>query len=126
MSPVICFQFCNNMDVQKVPKGPPFYIFGTKRHTGDFKKVFPHSGSVEENTCHFEVFLLFLSLRYGSDLGSSRFVIKLKMVLKNSHSSQDNAQFRYSANLYENIRMRRPTRLANLYNFVDFDWLQKN
>ena len=51
------------------------------RLTGDQKKskknseifhFFPHAGNVEENTCHFEVLLLFLSLGYGADLGRSR------------------------------------------------------
>ena len=40
----------------------------------DFLKFFPHAGTVEENTWHFEVLLLFLSLRYGADLGRSRLV----------------------------------------------------
>ena len=47
------FIFCNRIDVQKVPKGPPFTFFGTMRLTGDSKKsenFFPHSGTVEENT----------------------------------------------------------------------------
>ena len=35
---------------------------------------FPHVGFVEENTWHIEVLLLFLSLRYGADLGRSRLV----------------------------------------------------
>ena len=35
---------------------------------------FPHSGTVEENTWHFEVLLLFLSLKNGGELGRSRFV----------------------------------------------------
>ena len=54
------------------------------RLTGDQKKsknfgifkFFPNAGIVEENTWHFEVLLLFLSLRYGADLGRSRLVIK--------------------------------------------------
>ena len=32
------------------------------------------SGTVKENTGHFEVLLLFLSFRYGADLGRSRLV----------------------------------------------------
>ena len=35
---------------------------------------FPHAGTVEENTLNFEVLSLFLSLRYGADLGRSRLV----------------------------------------------------
>ena len=52
------------MDVQKLPKGPPFAFFGTMRLTGDqknfekfqnlisgiFFQCFPHVGTVEENT----------------------------------------------------------------------------
>ena len=44
------------------------------RLTGDQKKFFPHAGTVKENTWHSEVLLLFLSLRYGADLGRSRLV----------------------------------------------------
>ena len=39
-----------------------------------FFLVFSHVGFVEENTWHIEVLLLFLSLRYGADLGRSRLV----------------------------------------------------
>ena len=51
------------------------------RLTGDQKKfsiffsIFPQTGTVEENTGHFEVLLLILSLRYGADLGRSRLVV---------------------------------------------------
>ena len=75
------------MDVQKLPKGPLFTFFGTMGLTGDFKKIrknrnfFPHSGTVEENTWHFEVLLLFLSLRYGADLGRFRLVCLPNAVL---------------------------------------------
>ena len=72
---------------------PPFYIFrhyATYRRPKSFrekfskiisKKVriffqfFPHAGTVEGNTLHIEVLLLFLSFRYGADLGRSRLVI---------------------------------------------------
>ena len=86
------FLFCKRMDVQKLPKGPSFTFFGTMRHTGDQKKIkkvriffqfFPHAGTVEENTWHFEVLLLFLSLRYGADLGRSRLVWSCFSVLWN-------------------------------------------
>ena len=40
----------------------------------DFSNFFLTAGTVEENTWHFEVLLLFLSLRYGADLGRSRLV----------------------------------------------------
>ena len=73
----------------KILKGPPFTFFGTVLLTGDqkhfekkiakiriFFNFFPHAGTVEENTCHFEVLLLFLSLRYGAYMGRSRLVVK--------------------------------------------------
>ena len=41
---------------------------------GFFFNFFPHAGTVEENTWHFEVLLLFVSLRYGTDLDRSRLV----------------------------------------------------
>ena len=79
--PFSFFVFCIDMDVQKILKGPPFTFFGTMRLTGDFKKirkktvgVFFHSDTVEENTRHFDVLLLFLILRYGADFGRSRLV----------------------------------------------------
>ena len=37
-------------------------------------KLFDFSSTVEENTWHFEVLFLFLSLRYGADLGRPRLV----------------------------------------------------
>ena len=61
----------------KNPKGSPYYIF---RHYGTYRKLqnkfekIPNSSTVEEDTWHFEVLLLFLSLRYGGDLGRSRLV----------------------------------------------------
>ena len=39
-----------------------------------FSKNFRFSSTVKENTWHLEVFLLFLSLGYGADLGRSRLV----------------------------------------------------
>ena len=39
-----------------------------------FFQFLPHAGTVEKNTWHFEVLLLFLSLRYGADLCCSRLV----------------------------------------------------
>ena len=53
------------------------------RVTGDFNTIskkkrlelfFPHSGTVEENTWHFEDLWLFSSLIYVADLGRSRLV----------------------------------------------------
>ena len=64
---------------KKSQRVPPFTFFGTMLLTGDLKKskkmeFFSHSGTVEENTWHFEVLLLFLSLKYGADLVRSRLV----------------------------------------------------
>ena len=53
----------------------------TKKNRQKFRKknriffqFFPNAGAVEENTWHFEFLTLFLSLRYGADLGRSRLV----------------------------------------------------
>ena len=61
-----------------------FTFFGTIRLTEyqkmkiigkmGFFQFFPHAGTVEECPRHFEVLLLFLSLRYGADLSRSRLV----------------------------------------------------
>ena len=76
--PLHFFLFCKRMDVQKLPKAP-FYIFrnyatyrGPKKWKEIRKKI--SKKTVEENTWHIEVILLFLSLRYGADLGRSRLV----------------------------------------------------
>ena len=76
------------MDVQKLPKGPLLHFSAlcdlqeTKKirqrihkKFDNFFQFFPHTGTVEENTRHLEVLLLFLSLRYGADLGRSRLVL---------------------------------------------------
>ena len=47
-----------------------------------FFQFYPHAGTVEENTWHFEVLLLFLSLRYGADLGRSRLVWFINIFLE--------------------------------------------
>ena len=79
--------FCKRMDAKKLPKGPILHVSAlcdlreTKKNLKNFKKnriffsIFPQTGTVEENTWHFEVLLLFLSLRYGADLDRSRLVI---------------------------------------------------
>ena len=70
------FPILQNNGCSKTPKGPPFTFFGTMRITGDQKKIrekiskkfkkweifefFPQAGTVEENTRHIEVLLLFL------------------------------------------------------------------
>ena len=53
----------------KIPKGP-FSFFGTETFFIFFHKRFLSSSILR----HFEVLLLFLSLRYGVDLGRSRIV----------------------------------------------------
>ena len=85
-SPLHFFLFCKRMDVQKLQRAL-FYIFrhyATYRRPKKFEKkfgfffqFFPHAGTVEENTWHFEVLLLFLSLGYGADLGRSRLVFSM-------------------------------------------------
>ena len=76
--PFIFFLFCKRMDVEKQPKGP-FYIFRYNATYQKLQKKFKKFlevflGTVEESTWHFEVLSLFLSLRYGADLGRSRLV----------------------------------------------------
>ena len=72
----------------KISQRPPFLYFSVpcdlpetkknwKKFVEKFQKksdFFPHAGTVEENTRHIEVLLLFLSLRYGADLGRFRLV----------------------------------------------------
>ena len=84
------FSILHKNGCSKPPKGPPFTIFrhyATYRRPKNFEKKFkkirnflsfPHAGTVEENTSHFEVLLLFLSLRYGADLGRSRLVFNFR------------------------------------------------
>ena len=84
MVPLHFFFILQNNGCSKTPKGPPFTFFGTMRFTGDQKKskknqkiffqFFSHAGTKKANTWHFEILLLFLSLRYGADLGRSRLV----------------------------------------------------
>ena len=69
--------FCKKMDVQKVSKAPliRFRKWISKqsfKKIGLFFQLFPHAFTVEENTWHIEVLLVFLSLRYAADLGRSR------------------------------------------------------
>ena len=63
----------------KIPKGPPFSFFGIVRlfFSIYFHKRVPNSPIL----WHFEVLLLFLSLRYGADSGRSRLVISTRVVL---------------------------------------------
>ena len=87
-SPLHFSLFCKTMDVQKLPKGPLLHFSAlcdlpeTKKiekiKKNGFFQLFPHACTVEENTWHFEVLLLFLSLRYGADMGRSRLVVSLR------------------------------------------------
>ena len=81
MVPTSIFKKIRNKLLFQKPKESPFYIF---RHYATYQRLqkmkifsenlFPHSGTVEENTSYFEALSLFLSLRYGADLGRSRLV----------------------------------------------------
>ena len=82
------FSILQKNGCSKTPKGP-FTFFGTMGLTGDSKiiskkirKFFPHAGTVEENTRHFELLLLLLSLKYGADLGRSRLVLLFSLILR--------------------------------------------
>ena len=72
------FMFCDRMDVEKPQRVPLFsfsslWDFGAP-HGPFFSKNFRFLSTIKENTWHLEVFLLFLSLGYGADLGRSRLV----------------------------------------------------
>ena len=85
--PVLFLSILQKKWMFKDSQSAPFYMFrhyATYRKpkkfeknlkSSDFFPIFPQAGTVEENTWHFEVLLLFLSLRYGADLGRSRLVI---------------------------------------------------
>ena len=87
--------FCNRMDVQNIPKGPPFYIF---RHYATYRKlqkkfrkkfgiffsIFSFLRAFVASSCTKSGFRVFLSLRYSADLGRSRLVfglIKKKIII---------------------------------------------
>ena len=78
----LCVKFCNRMDVQKIPKGPPFLHFSALYDLPEASKKFQKFWNF------FFVFLLFLSLRYGADLGRSLLVDyswqKLRLLFGNS------------------------------------------
>ena len=70
--------FCNRMDLPKIPKRPPFYIF---RHYATYRKLQKNSKSfflvfweLLFSPVVEKVVFVFLSLRYGADLGRSRLV----------------------------------------------------
>ena len=46
-------------------------------------QFFPNAGTVEENTWHINVLLIFLSLRYGA-LGRSRHVVSVLTIMASS------------------------------------------
>ena len=80
--PPINFWFCNRLDVQKIPKRPPFYIFRhyatyrklwKKNKKGIFFSVFSFLRAFVVSSCRKSL-RVFLSLRYGADLGRSRLV----------------------------------------------------
>ena len=88
--PPINLIFCNRMDVQKIPKRPPFTFFGTMRLTGNFKKISKKIGFFSIfSFCFLRAFVVsscrkigfrfrvFLSLRYGADLGCFRLVFQI-------------------------------------------------
>ena len=90
--------FCNRMDVQKIPKGPPFYIF---RHSAIYRKLqqkfekirkflfssFSFLGAFVVSSCRKSGFRVFLSLRYCADLGRSRLVSYSRYASINEHES---------------------------------------
>ena len=98
VSPSFVSIFCNN-GCQKIPKGPPFYIFrhcGTvqKSHFKNFWEIFSSPQSAPPHFFHIlqpagvsqspkgPLFTI-LSLRYGADFGCSRLVSR-RFSLENS------------------------------------------
>ena len=80
--------FCNRMDVQKIPKRPLFHIFrhyatyrklqkNFEKKFGFFFSIFSFLSAFVVSSCRKSGFRfrVFLSLRYGADLGRSRLVI---------------------------------------------------
>ena len=79
--------FCNRMDVQKNPKGSPFLHFSalcdlpetskkiSKKIRNFFFSVFSFLRAFVVSSCRKSCFRVFLSLRYGANLGRSRLVI---------------------------------------------------
>ena len=76
------------MDVQKIPKRPPFYIFRhyatyrklqkkSKKNSEFFFSIFSFLRAFVVSSCRKSGFRfrVFLSLRYGADLGRSRLVL---------------------------------------------------
>ena len=78
------FLFCRRMDVQEIPEALSLLHFSalcdlpeiSKKIEKQFRKIFSSCGYCRREylAWHFEVILLFLSLRYGADLGRSRLV----------------------------------------------------
>ena len=78
--PSIFLLFCDRMDVRKSQRVPPFSFF---RHCEIFfpKNFFHKRVPNSPILWHIEVLLLFLSLRYGADLGRSRLVYSMFWIL---------------------------------------------
>ena len=128
MGPLHFLYILQQNGCSKNPKGSSFTFYGTMRLTGHFWKFFPHSGTVEENFWHFEVLLLFLSLRYGAHLGRSplvsRLVVPFHFWLR--HVTGNNA-LRYTAKhllYYElgNFAFRKKTTGIHMRNHVKRLW----
>ena len=77
--------FCNRMDVQKIPKGSPFYIFRhyatyrilqkkSEKIGNFFSSIFSFLRAFVVSSCRKSGFRVLLSLIYGADLGRSRLV----------------------------------------------------
>ena len=86
--PINFLIFCNRMDVQKIPKGNPFYVF---RHYATYRRLQKNFEKRSEkffpqfliflrafvvSSCTKSGFRVLLSLRYGADLGRSRLVFQ--------------------------------------------------
>ena len=72
--------FLDRMDFEKSQMVPPFSFFGIVRLF--FEKKFHERVPNSPVVWHFEVLLVFLSLRYGADLGRSRLVFSRRFSIK--------------------------------------------
>ena len=84
--------FCNRMDAQKIPKRPPFYIFWhytfyrklqkkiSRKKSEFFFPIFSFLRAFVVSSCRKSGFRfrVFLSLRYGADLGRSRLLFNFR------------------------------------------------
>ena len=119
---------------------PPFYIFwhyATYRRPKKFEKktkkvqkncnffhFFPHAGTVEENTWHIEALLLFLSLRYGANLGRSWLVFICCRGDWSVHRWQKDNDLRFACSFgVQTLACKFPSDIGIVYFEIQFSYL---